>query len=94
MVRKELKFILILQQRPSVISKSSSVSPSPSNGSITLPSVPAPVKPIDEVVTEFPGDTGRKSTLEDFQFIKVLGKGSFGKVWLKDIMKAVGLHLL
>ena len=76
-----------------MISKAPSLSPSTSNGSITLPSVPAPIKPIDEVVTEFPSDTGKKSTLGDFQFIKVLGKGSFGKVQLLSVVyKIVGLH--
>ena len=67
-------------QRSSVISKAPSLSPSTSNGSISLPSVPAPVKLSEEVIDEFPSDTGNKATLEDFQFIKVLGKGSFGKV--------------
>lgn len=58
----------------------SKASPSPSNGSFTLPTVPAPVKPLEEVVREFPSDTGKKMTMDEFQFIKVLGKGSFGKV--------------
>jgi len=65
-----------------VVSKAQSPTPSPvSNGTFTVPSVPAPVKPQhQEVVSEFPADTGTKLTLSDFQFVKVLGKGSFGKV--------------
>ena len=65
-----------------MLSKAPSPSPSPvSNGTFTVPSVPAPVKQHQDVVDEFPADTGTKLTLSDFQFVKVLGKGSFGKVY-------------
>lgn len=65
-----------------MVSKAPSPSPSPvSNGTFSVPSVPAPVKQQQQdVVNEFPADTGTKLTLSDFQFVKVLGKGSFGKV--------------
>ncbi|XP_065920460.1 calcium-independent protein kinase C-like [Dysidea avara] len=75
----------IRQHRTSVLSKAPSPSPSPvSNGTFTVPSVPAPVKQHQDVVDEFPADTGTKLTLSDFQFVKVLGKGSFGKVMLAE----------
>jgi len=71
-----------------VLSKAPSPSPSPvSNGTFSVPSVPAPVKQQhEEVIHEFPADAGTKLTLSDFQFVKVLGKGSFGKVYV-DLIK-------
>ena len=43
------------------------------------PSVPAPVRQ-SSIAIELPKSLAHKMTLSDFKFIKVLGKGSFGKV--------------
>ena len=55
--------------------------------SVALPNTASPV---EKVIPEFPSDFEKKSTLEDFQFIKVIGTGTFfdmkiAKVQLKKL---------
>ena len=57
-----------------MISKEPNINDSSTNVSITLPSA--------EVIPEFHSSSEKKSTLEDYQLIKVLGKGGFAKVHL------------
>ena len=55
-----------------MISKEANIN---NSSSVTLPSA-------EEVIPEFHGSFEKKNTLEDYQLIKVLGRGSFAKVQL------------
>ena len=44
------------------------------------PTVPAPIRP-SAIPIELPQGLTQRMDLSDFTFLKVLGKGSFGKVW-------------
>ena len=66
----------ILQQR----STSASIR-SDENGSISPPDLKAPIRGSSNLPVELPKSSDVKMTLSDFTFLKVLGKGSFGKVF-------------
>lgn len=78
-----------LRARPSIASRRSGGSvggASEQNGTAesSSPSVPAPVRQ-SSIAIELPKSLAHKMTLSDFKFIKVLGKGSFGKVMLAEL---------
>jgi len=77
-----------LRPKPSVSSRRStgSTSSTHENGTVESqsPTVPAPIRP-SAIPIELPQGLTQRMDLSDFTFLKVLGKGSFGKVMLAEL---------
>ena len=73
-------YVLLPLQRKSICTKDHDHDHSVENGLLKEPDVPLPQRPQPGLI---PPNSGKVVTLDDFVFLKVLGRGSFGKVLIE-----------